>query len=221
MRMRFLAIGPLFFLMSGMQTRADIPWHEARVRLKQENARLERQSGGRRSTYFVICTLYYTPKESGFTAARGFDARMETRPGLKGRRYPRDFLLAVKKEGIGRLARPVNGHYYIRYKRGRTYLFADAPVGRGTVPLVPRSSAAASLGQRGLGQGKELVISDREVQRVFRSNRFHVIDTGYGLRRWQIDLYWGEDEPLGPGKFMARPRGTTFEYGYSEVRVEG
>ena len=27
---------------------------------------------------------------------------------------------------------------------------------------------------------------------------------------------YGEDEPLGPGRFMARPRGTTFEYAYSE-----
>ena len=29
------------------------------------------------------------------------------------------------------------------------------------------------------------------------------MDTGGGLRRWQIDCYYGEDEPLGPGKFMA------------------
>jgi hypothetical protein len=202
------------------ESRADIPWHEARVRLKQENARLEKRPGGRKGSYFVICTLYYTPKESGFTAARGFDTRMETRPGLKGRRYPRDFLLAVKKEGIGRITRPVNGHSYIRYKRGRTYLYGDAPVGRGSTPLVARSSAAARMGQKGLGQGKEVFISAREVERTFRSNRFRVVDTGFGLRRWQIDLYWGEDEPLGPGNFMARPRGTTFEYAYSEVRVE-
>ena len=100
-----------------ISAQADIPWREAKVRLQQENGRL----GGRKGTYFVICTLYYTPKESGFSAARGFDARMETRRGLKGRKYPRDFLLAVKKEGVGRISRPVDGHSYIRYKSGRTY----------------------------------------------------------------------------------------------------
>jgi hypothetical protein len=47
-----------------------------------------------------------------------------------------------------------------------------------------------------------------------------VVDTGGGLRRWQIDLYWGEDEPLGPGRLMARPRGTEFEYGYSLVKTK-
>ena len=198
-----------------VSARADIPWREAKVRLQQENARL----GGRKGIYFVICTLYYTPKESGFTAARGFDVRMETRRGLKGRKYPRDFLLAVKKEGVGRISRPVDGHSYIRYKSGRTYYFANEPVGRGATPLIARGSAAARLGQKALGFGKEVVLSDREVQRVFRSNRFRIVDTGFGLHRWQLDLYWGEDEPLGPGPFMARPRGTTFEYGYSEVRV--
>jgi hypothetical protein len=54
---------------------------------------------------------------------------------------------------------------------------------------------------------------------VFGSTRWKIVDTGGGLRRWQIDCYYGEDEPLGPGKFMARPRGTTFEYAYSTVRI--
>src|SRR5438552_12592069 len=45
------------------------------------------------------------------------------------------------------------------------------------------------------------------------------MDTGCGLRRWQIDCYFGEDEPLGPGKFMGRPRATTFEYAYANARI--
>jgi hypothetical protein len=210
----------LLFATATASTFADIPWHEANVRLKQENSRLERQAGGRKGTYFVICTLYYTPKESGFTAARGFDARMETRRGLKGRRYPRDFLLAVKKEGIGRISRPVDGYNYIRYKRGSTYGFVNGPVGRGGEPLVARFSAASRRGQKSLGYGNEFVTTDRSVQHIFRSNRWRIIDTGFGLHRWQVDLYWGEDEPLGPGKLMARPRGTMFEYAYSEVHVQ-
>jgi len=58
-----------------------------------------------------------------------------------------------------------------------------------------------------------------EVQRVFGSSRWKVVDTGGGLHRWQMDCYYGEDEPLGPGKLMARPRGTTFEYACSTARA--
>jgi len=188
--------------------------------LKQENARLAQRPGGRNGTYFVICTLYYTPMESGFTAARGFDARLETRRGLKGRKYPRDFLYAVKKEGFGRISQAVNGRTYIRYNGGGSFSFASHAVGRGTDPLVARYSAATRRSQSGLRYGSELVTTDRVVQQIFGSNRWRIVDTGGGLRRWQLDLYWGEDEPLGPGHLMARPRGTTFEYAYSEARVE-
>lgn len=205
---------------AGGNAHADIPWKEAIVRLAQENARLSRRPQGHAGTYFVICTLYYTPIESGFTAARGFDVRMESRRGLKDRKYPRDFLLAVRKEGIGRITQPVAGYHYIRYDGGNRFRFAKHPVGRSPAPLVPRYSAAARRGQKGLGYGVELVTTDRFVQEVFRSNHWKVVDTGGGLRRWQVDLYWGEDEPLGPGRFMARPRGTTFEYAYSEAHVK-
>jgi hypothetical protein len=198
---------------------ADIPWQEAKVRLEQENAKLARRPGGHDGTYFVICTLYYTPMESGFTAERGFDARMETRRGLKGHKYPRDFLSAVKKEGFGRIRQPVDGYNYIRYSGGRSFSFAHHPVGRGPDRLVARYSAATRRGQSGLGHGVELITSDRTVQQIFGSTHWRVVDTGGGLRRWQIDLYWGEDEPLGPGHLMARPRGTIFEYAYSETRV--
>jgi hypothetical protein len=58
-----------------------------------------------------------------------------------------------------------------------------------------------------------------EVQQVFASKRWRIIDTGGGLHRWQMDCYYGEDEPLGPGRQMARPRGTSFEYAYSLARV--
>lgn len=212
-----LNVAMSFLLMSGISAFADIPWKEATTRLKQENARLAKH--GARSKCFVICTLYYTPKESGFTAGRGFDTRMTTRPGLRGRKYPRDFLLAVKKEGIGRINLPVDGHHYILYKSGRSYRFADRPVGRASESLIARFSAAVRGGQKHLPNGHEVTLTDRTVQKIFRSKHFHIIDTGGGLRRWQIDLYWGEDDPLGPGNLMARPRGTTFEYAYSEAEV--
>jgi hypothetical protein len=197
-------------------TRADIPWPEVVQRLANENDRLARRPGGHSGEYFIVCTLYYTPKESGFTFERGFDATRVTKPGLHGRTYPRDFLRSVMKEGCGRITTPVNGHNYIRYYRG-SYGFSNAPSGGGGI-LIPRFSAAAKLSGP-LRRGLVLQTVSDDVQRVFGSSRWKIVDTGGGLHRWQIDCYYGEDEPLGPGRQTARPRSTTFEYAYSIARV--
>jgi hypothetical protein len=204
----------------GAAVRADIPWPEVTQRVASENDLLAHRPQGHAGEYFVVCSLYYTPMESGFTAERGFNATPTTRPGLGGRKYAHDFLGSVRKEGFGRLREPVNGCNYLRYNGGNSYTFAKHVVGRGTDPLVPRFSAATRRGQRGLGYGVVLETLDGTVKNVFGSTHWRVVDTGGGLRRWQIDLYWGEDEPLGPGRFMARPRGTEFEYAYSVVKVK-
>jgi hypothetical protein len=198
--------------------RADIPWPEVVRRLAYENEKLARRPQGHSGEYFVVCTLYYTPMESGFTAARGFDVTPVTKPGLHRRTYPRDFLRAVKKEGFGRIAISVNGRNYIRYNGGNSYAFASNPSGGGG-SLVPRLSAAARRGQSGLRHGVTIETSGATIKEIFRSTRWKIIDTGGGLRRWQIDLYWGDDEPRGPGRLMARPSGTAFEYAYSEAKV--
>ena len=197
---------------------ADIPWPEVVQRLKIENEKLERRPGGHAGEYFIVCTLYYTPKESGFTFERGFDAARITKPGLRGRTYPRDFLRSVKKEGYGRITMPVNGHNYIKYVGGNSYAYSSSGPSGGGGTLVPRFSAAAKLSGP-LRRGWILETSSAEVQRVFGSARWKIVDTGGGLRRWQIDCYYGEDEPLGPGKFMGRPRATTFEYAYATARL--
>src|SRR5947209_18277473 len=111
--------------------RADIPWPEVVQRLAYENEKLARRPQGHAGEYFIVCTLYYTPKESGFTFERGFDATRVSKPGLHGHTYPRDFLRSVKKEGYGRIATPVNGHNYIRYNDGGSYSFSGAPSGGG------------------------------------------------------------------------------------------
>ena len=196
---------------------ADIPWPEVTRRVAKENEILARRPQGHAGEYFVVCTLYYTPMESGFTAERGFDATPITRPGLGGRKYPRDFLRSVKKEGFGRIARPVNGRNYIRYNGGNSYAYAVAPTGGGG-ELIARNSAAARRGQSALRSGLVIDTDSPTMKSVFRSTRWKIVDTGGGLRRWQVDCYWGEDEPLGP-RFMARPRGTEFEYCYSVVTV--
>ena len=196
---------------------ADIPWPEVVQRLASENEKLERRPGGHAGEYFIVCTLYYTPKESGFTFERGFDATRVSKPGLHGHTYPRDFLRSVKKEGYGRIATPVNGHNYIRYNDGGSYSFSGAPSGGGGTLVARFSAAAKSSGP--LHRGLILETTSADVQRVFASTRWKIVDTGGGLRRWQVDCYYGEDEPLGPGKFMGRPRATTFEYAYSTARV--
>jgi hypothetical protein len=200
------------------ELRADIPWPEVVQRLAYENEKLARRPQGHNGEYFVVCTLYYTPMESGFTFERGFDATPVTRPGLHARMYPRDFLRSVKKEGFGRIITPVNGRHYIRYNGGDSFSFASHPTGGGGV-LVDRYSAAIKSSQGGLRHGAIVATSSPEVQEVFGSTRWKIMDTGGGLRRWQIDCYFGEDEPLGPGKFMGRPRATTFEYAYANARI--
>jgi hypothetical protein len=205
-------------LTSYSQLRADIPWPEVMQRLAYENEKLARRPQGHNGEYFVVCTLYYTPKESGFTFERGFDATPITKSGLHGRTYPRDFLRSVKKEGFGRIVTPVNGRHYIRYNSGGSFAFASHPTGGGGV-LVDRYSAAAKLGQSGLRRGAIIQTESPTVQKVFGSSRWKIMDTGGGLRRWQIDCYFGEDEPLGPGKLQGRPRATTFEYAYANARI--
>ena len=130
-----LLSGPIF--LSPLHVRADIPWPEVVQRLANENERLARRPQGHNGEYFVVCTLYYTPKESGFTFQRGFDATPVTKPGLHGRTYPRDFLRSVKKEGFGRINTPVNGRNYIRYSGGGSFGFASHPTGGGGVLVDP------------------------------------------------------------------------------------
>jgi hypothetical protein len=62
--------------------------------------------------------------------------------------YPRDFLLAVKKEGCVRINEPIEGRNYIRWMNDNRYAFADAPVGRRGEVLVPRRSCAISSRNR-------------------------------------------------------------------------
>src|SRR5204863_2020445 len=166
--------------------RADIPWPEVVQRLAYENQKLARRPQGHNGEYFIVCTLYYTPKESGFTFERGFDATPVTKPGLGGRKYSRDFLRSVKKEGFGRIATPVDRRHYVRYDGGGSYRFASHPTGGGGV-LVDRYSAAIKSSQGSLRHGAIVETSSPEVQKVFGSTRWKIMDTGGGLRRWQID----------------------------------
>ncbi len=163
-----------------------------------------------------FCTLYYTPRESGFTARRGFDVTLVRARGLRGRKYARDFLRAVKKEGFGRLREPVDGCNYLRYDGGGRYAFARAPLGRHGEVLIPRRSCAISRHNPILKQHDKLTIKSETVNEQTGSNEWLVSDTGAGISPLQIDLYWGEDEPRGAvGRQRARPAGAWMEYAFN------
>jgi hypothetical protein len=42
---------------------------------------------------------------------------------------------------------------------------------------------------------------------AFLGARWKVCDTGSALQPGQIDFYWGEDAPVGPGLKLSSPRG--------------
>src|SRR5260370_23016487 len=127
---------------------------------------------------------------------------------MGGSTYRRCFLRSVKKEGFGRIATPVDGRHYIRYNSGGSFAFASHPTGGGGI-LVDRYSAAIKSTQGSLRHGAIVETSSPELQKIFGSTRCKLMDTGGGLRRWQIDCYFGEDETLVPSKLQGRPRATT------------
>src|SRR6266550_2730015 len=174
-RFRRLIASFAVLIASYSQLRADIPWSEVVQRLAYENDKLSRRPQGHNGEYFVVCTLYYTPKESGFTFEQGFDATPVTKPGLRGRKYPRDFLRSVKKEGFGRITTPVNGRHYLYYNGGNSYAFGSKPTGGGGT-LVARFSAAAKLGQSALRRGAMIETSSQTVREVFGSTRWKIVD---------------------------------------------
>jgi hypothetical protein len=192
--------------------------------LRQRMNKIEPKKAATGTTYSRVffCTLYYTPKESGFTAEHGFDTKLVSAPGLGGRKYPRDFLLAVKKEGFGRLVQPVGGRNYVRWLGNGRYGFAQAPVGRHGELLVPKRSCAISRRNRFLRQHDTIIVKSETVNHEIGRDEWFVCDTGPGVHPLQIDLYWGDDEPRGAvGRQRARPTGTWMEYAFeTEVTAE-
>jgi len=194
--------------------------NQMRAKLQRLLETAPREESSEGTVYRVFyCSIYYTPRESGFTAGRGFDDTRVSAPGLKGRKYPLAFLQAVKKEGFGRLIEPVNGREYLQYVGGGRYQFAKAALGSRGNALIPRNSCAISKSNPFLRRGQVLRIDSPTVREVTGSSEWLVDDTGGGLHPLQIDIYWGEDDPLGAvGRMRARPAGTRMEYAF-DVRV--
>lgn len=144
------------------------------------------------------CTIYYTPEQSGFTAAGGYDMTLETRTGLDGQKYPRSFLGAAKEEGYGRLSTPYNGNSYVKYDG--SWGFASAVVGNRNNTLVAKSSCAVDghAGERTIPNSAAIEISNQTVQSTMGTEDFQVADVGGGVASHQIDMYFGEDNPASP-----------------------
>ena len=152
------------------------------------------------TSHYFFCTVYYTPLETGFVAERGFDLAPTTMKGSGGKKFAADFVRAVVMEGFGRLARPADGRPYLAYS-GRTH---QRILGNRNNELVPRESIAVNTKNPLVPSGSKVWILDPEVYNQFGSALYTVADTGGGLFHNQIDLYWGEDDPRGPGSGVAR-----------------
>ena len=214
------AVAEPMFPTDSMTDQELIKYRKEQVAILQKRAKETKPEKTPEGTVYRVfyCTVYYTPKESGFIADRGFDVTPATAPGLKKRSYPRSFLQAVKREGFGRMVEPVDGLSYLQYVGNGRYQFAEVPLGRRGNVLVPRKSCAISRRNPHLRQDKEISIECAEVEAVTGSADWLIEDTGGGVHPLQIDLYWGEDEPRGGiGRNVARPAGTALEYAFDVV----
>ena len=151
-------------------------------------------------SHYFFCTVYYTPLETGFTADRGFNLTPQVMKGSGGRKFASDFIRATVMEGFARLAEPVSGKPYLAYN-GK---FHARILGNRGNELVPRESIAVNTRNPLVASGRKVWVLDPEVYNQFGSALYRVGDTGGGLFRNQIDLYWGEDDPRGPGSGVAR-----------------
>ena len=131
----------------------------------------------------------------------GFNTTPATLRGLGGRKYGADFLKATYVEGFSRLAEPVRGRPYLSYD-GK---FHTRILGNRNNTLLDRESIAVHRGNPLFSKTTRTWILDPAMYNQFGATRFQVGDTGGGLFRSQIDLYWGEDDPLGPGSDIWRP----------------
>ena len=154
-------------------------------------------------THYFFCTVYYTPRETGFTPERGFNPTKETRRNLGGEYFSVDFLKASSIEGFGEMAEAHRGQDFIKYTG--TWGYHNRILGNRNNTLLDRESLAVHRGNPLFSTGTRVWILDNEFYNSFGAMRYQVGDTGGGLFRSQIDIYWGQDDPLGPGADVYRP----------------
>ncbi|MCB1234643.1 MAG: hypothetical protein KDM91_06190 [Verrucomicrobiae bacterium] len=157
---------------------------------------------GAPETHYFFCTVYYTPREKGFTRDRGFNLAPEKPRGLS-RSFPADFVKATGIEGFGLMREPSGASRYLKYDG--TWGYRARILGNRNNTLLDRESIAVSRRNGLFYPGGRVWILDPELYNTFGVLRYQTADTGGGLYRSQIDMYWGEDDPLGPGIDIWRP----------------
>lgn len=165
------------------------------------------------------CTIYYTPKESGFTSGGGYNVTLETRDGLNGNTYPHDFLTVVHTEGFGRITTSVNGNNYIAFD-GSNWSYASAPLGNRNNTLVAKCSCAVNggSGTRTIPNTAAIKIISSAVYTTTGVQDWSVADVGGGVAQYQIDLYLGEDNPASSTN-MFTPSGASAYAGENNATV--
>ncbi|MCB1086871.1 MAG: hypothetical protein KDM63_07485, partial [Verrucomicrobiae bacterium] len=148
------------------------------------------------------CTIYYTPRESGFTKSGGFNVSPSQPRGLS-REFPADFVKATGIEGFGLMEEEDKSGAYLKYDGSWGY--RSRILGNRNNTLRDRESLAVHRRNPLFVPGGRVWILDPELYNTFGSLRYQTADTGGGLYRSQIDIYWGEDDPLGPGADIWRP----------------
>jgi len=151
-------------------------------------------------------TVYYTVLESAFLEGLGFDLTPATKTGLQNKKFAREFLKAVESEGFGRMKTAVDGKYYISCCRGQ-WGYAEEPLDSCGKPLRALRSTAVGADYELVRSQASFRVQAAGLPPAFLEARWLVCDTGGGLKPGQIDFYWGEDAPLGPGRMLSRPRG--------------
>ncbi len=156
--------------------------------------------------FYFFFTVYYTPMEAGFKKRLGFDV---TPVAKAGKRFPLSFTTAVRCEGFGTMKKPVGKLPYLKYDG--TWGFRSRQLGNRNNTLVPRRSAAVHRRNPLFRKGLPIFLLDHRLHNEFGTIEFRAADTGGGLHRAQIDLFWGVDVPWGPGRDVFRPAGTDYK----------
>ena len=202
-----LAAGSITFRELRINDRTFQSWSpplRGRAWLPEEESFPEQVAAAYHGVFYA--TVYYTPLESAFDAESGYDLTPTTKPGLKGKQFPRDFLKAVEMEGFGRMASAVGDKSYVSSCRGE-WGYAHAPLDSCGQPLQALRSTAVGADYEMVRAQASFRVLAEGAPAAFLKARWKVCDTGSGLKPCQIDFYWGEDAPLGPGAKLTRPRG--------------
>ncbi|MBT9449219.1 hypothetical protein ICN84_03910 [Akkermansia glycaniphila] len=179
------------------------------------------QSGGLLPAVFQSkfqITVYYTPKEAGFT---NFSETQELECYFDDTKEKITLNILVKfwdtvshkdyGEGFGKLANPPKrmkdgvevSYPYISYERA----LYEHPMGNSQNVLQDRISCAGNQQQFNIQSSSVRILLDSEYTKAFGTNEFVLDDVGSAVGENHLDLYWGEDNPKNGGNTSSIPAG--------------